>query len=339
MKIVVIGAGLIGRERIEAAQYISKKTNGEVSLAAVFDTNAELLAATEKKYQVPTVNSLDAALKLEPDWVLVATPNDVTASVAKQIFQTKAHVLVEKPFGRTLDECEEIIAAKPADSKLCVGFNYRFFAGIEKALHDAKSGKFGDLISVNFILAHGNSPGMEKTWKLSPERCGSVTADLGVHLFDLMLQLGRGAINIEHAQSWSGFWNTGIEEETHMILTDEAGTIFNAQVSLNRWRSTFRLEINGTEGYGVVDCRGRSYGPQSYKTGVRWGWLSGKLQADTEELVVDKDPCVDSFTKETISALGLSKRMGQDSTSTACTHYEAQQVMQLLDQYNRIIKS
>lgn len=72
-------------------------------------------------------------------------------------------------------------------------------------------------------------------------------------------------------------------------------TIFNTQISLNRWRSTFKIEVNGTEGYGVVEGRGKSYGPQSYRTGTRWGWQSGKSQAQSEILMVDKDPCEDSF--------------------------------------------
>lgn len=330
MKIVIIGAGLIGRERIEAVQHISK--SHDVSIAAIFDTSPELLAKANQKYNVPTVSSLNDALALDPDWVFIATPNDVVAEIARQAFQVGANVLVEKPFGRTLAECDNMIELKPINLKLNVGFNYRFFAGIEAALRDAKAGKFGKLISVNTVLAHGNSPGMEKSWKLDPVRCGNVVTDLGVHTFDLALQLATGSIDIQFAKAWRGFWNTGIDEESHMILVDDAGTIFNTQVSLNRWRSTFKLEINGTEGYGVVDARGRSYGPQSYRTGVRWGWQSGKNQADTETIVIDKNDCSDSFIKETAAVLGFS-------ADKACSHEGARDIMMLLQRYEDLIQS
>jgi hypothetical protein len=86
------------------------------------------------------------------------------------------------------------------------------------------------------------------------------------------------------------------------------------------------LEVNGTEGYGIVEGRGRSYGPQSYRTGVRWGWQSDKSQAESEILVVDKDTCEDSFFKETLSVLGESKNY-----SSPCNHSEALLVMELLE--------
>ena len=272
---------------------------------------------------------------LKPDWVFISTPNDVVAGAASKAFQAGANVLVEKPFGRTLEECEQIIRLKPANLKLHVGLNYRFFAGVEAALYDAKMGKFGKLISVNMILGHGCAPGSEKSWKLDPIRCGNVVTDLGGHLFDLILQLSSGQIKMDYAKAWSGYWNTGIDEEAHMLLSDEAGTIFNAQVSLTKWRSTFKLEINGTEGYGVVDCRGRSYGPQSYKTRVRWGWLENKSQAESEIIVIDKNDCSDSFTKEIVSVLGLSEKItSYKSTSCPCDYQEARNIMVLINEFD-----
>jgi predicted dehydrogenase len=336
IKIAIIGAGLIGCERIEAINYISKATNGKVSIAAVFDSNLEQLSKIEKKYNVPIVSDINDAMSLKPDWVFIATSNDVVKDIAKQAFEVGANVLMEKPFGRSLAEAEEIIKLKPTQCKLNVGFNYRFFAGIEAALCDAKTGKFGKLISVNLILGHGNSPGMEKSWRFNPSKGGDCSTDLGVHLFDIILQLSSGNVSVDYAKSWSGFWNTGIEEEVHMMLSDEAGTIFNAQVSFNRWKSTFRLEINGTEGYGIVENRGRSYGPQSYRTGVRWGWLSGKNQAESEILVVDKNDCKDSFIKETIAVLDLGDLIL--STQMSCNYIEARNTMSLLEKVRNKIK-
>lgn len=335
MKIAIIGAGLIGCERIEAINLISAHNN-EISISSVFDANPETLSKVQQKYKVNTVSSVSDAMNLKPDWVFIATPNDVVKDIAKQAFEVGANVLMEKPFGRSLAEAEEIIKLKPPQCKLNIGFNYRFFAGIEAALRDARAGKFGKLISVNLILGHGNSPGMEKSWRFNPAKGGDCSTDLGVHLFDLISQLSSGNVSVDYAKSWSGFWNTGIEEEAHMMLSDEAGTIFNAQVSFNRWKSTFRLEINGTEGYSIVENRGRSYGPQSYRTGVRWGWLSGKSQAESEILVVDKNNCMDSFIKETIAVLGLENIM--PSLQAPCNHIEARNTMSLLEQVRNKIK-
>ncbi len=331
MKIAIIGAGLIGCERIQAIQALSKE-NDQINISSVFDTDSEILLKVKNKYDVNIAASISDVMTLKPDWVFISTPNHVVKDIAKQAFDIGANVLLEKPFGRSLHECDEIIKLKPPQCKLNVGFNYRFFAGIESALQDAKLGKFGKLISVNLILGHGNSPGMETSWKLDPIKCGDVCTDLGGHLIDLINQLSSGDVNIDYAKSWQGYWNTGIAEEVHWVATDNSGTIFNAQVSLNRWRSTFKLEINGTEGYGIVDGRGRSYGPQSYKIGKRWAWLDGKNQSETEQFIIDKDDCSNSFIKETASVLGLSKIIKKyNSPLLACSYEEARNTMNLLD--------
>lgn len=336
MRIAVVGAGLIGCERIEAIKHISEATSGTVKLASVFDSDPGRLVEIEVKYGVPVVSDLDRLFSDNPDWVFICTPHDVARSIAVSAFQSGANVLIEKPLGRTLRECDEILERKSDNVQLYVGFNYRFYSGIEAAVQDALAGKFGRLISVNLILGHGNSPGTEKSWKLDPVRCGGgCLIDPGVHLFDLVLRIAEGKVTVNTAKTWSGFWNTGIEEEAHMIMLDEAGTLFNMQVSLNRWRSTFRMEINGTEGYGVVEGRGRSYGPQSYRTGRRWGWQSGVSQAESEVKVVDGNRGEDSFLRETAAVLGqkvMDLTLDTVPALKPCDFVEARAVMVLLEQ-------
>lgn len=328
MKIAILGTGLIGQERIQAIQEIAK--NHDVSILGAYDINQETLKKVQNKYNIPIFNNLDDLLNLNPDWTFIAATNDAVLELTEKAFKVNSHVLIEKPCGRNYVECNNIINLKPNHLKLHVGFNYRFFAGVEKAIHDVKTDKFGKLISVNLTLGHGENSSAKGTWKLDPIRRGSVVADLGVHLFDLILQLSDEQVNLDYAKKWSGFWDTGIDEEAHMMLSNESGTMFNAQVSFTRWRSTFKLEIKGTEGYGIIEGRGRSYGGQTYITGKRWGWENSTSQADSEEIIIDKDPCIDSFTKETLYILGFS----HNSTSTSCTHIEAQKVMKLLNDYD-----
>lgn len=326
MKILVVGAGLIGCERILAVQKLSE-VDSSVSLMGAYDPDSDKLTVVGKKFQVPTIYDFDTALKMGPDWVFICTPHDVVIPIVRQAFGIGSHVLIEKPLGRSLKESQEIADSKPDNCNLYVGFNYRFFAGVEALLQDCRAKKFGKLISVTLTLAHGNAPGMEKSWKLDPVKCGGgCLIDPGVHLLDVINQLSTGTVHLDSIKSWSGFWNTGIEEEAHLLLHDDNGTIFNAQISLNRWKSTFKLEVNGTEGYGIVEGRGRSYGPQSYRTGVRWGWLSGKSQVESEIVVVDKDNCENSFLKETIMVLSETIHYPMP-----CNHSEALSVMKLLD--------
>src|SRR5579864_5874536 len=130
MKIAIIGAGLIGCERIEAIQYICKNIDDSVSISAVCDPNATTLEKIKTKYNVPVVSNMKDALLTQPDWVFVCVPHDVAPSIIKAAFDIGANVLAEKPLGRSLKECQNIVDHKPSHCKLCVGFNYRFYDGI-----------------------------------------------------------------------------------------------------------------------------------------------------------------------------------------------------------------
>jgi len=340
MKIAVVGGGLIGQERLDALKRILEISDHPLEISMVIDPDPSRLEKISEMYKCPVSNNLEDVFLARPDWVFICTPHEYVLHIAKACFVHHCNVLIEKPLGRSLNECNEILANKPQDTRLAVGFNYRFYPGIRSAIMDAINGRFGKIISVNMVLGHGNSPGMEKTWKLDPIKCGGgALIDPGIHLLDLILSLSNGSIRVMQGASWSGFWDTGIEEEVHVIMKDSLGTIFNMQASLNRWRSTFRLEINGVDGYGLVEGRGRSYGPQSYKVGKRWGWQYGLNQADSEELLIDSDPSNDSFLHETATLLGISLPglELQSDRLNVCNQMQAQQAMSLLDTCRKIL--
>jgi predicted dehydrogenase len=221
----------------------------------------------------------------------------VAVNLAERILPTGAKILMEKPFGRSLAEAEKLAGQMLEPDQIVVGFNYRFFPGIATLMADAREGRFGALISVSMVLGHGGSAGMDGGWKLDPVKAGGgCLIDPGIHFLDLCHQLSAGGITVRSGWKWQGFWKTGIEEEVHLLL-DGGGFLINLQVSVVRWRSVCLVEVHGTEGYGVVNGRGRSYGPQTYRRGRRWGWQSGVSQERSEEQVCVSD-CSESFLDE-----------------------------------------
>lgn len=286
MKIVVVGAGTIGKERIKALREMGQDV-------IIVDPN------------IPCYHDdLETVLDREDwiDWIFICTPHHVTPEVAKIAYSRSFNVLCEKPLGRTVAEYNEIIKNRFSRS-YNVGFNYRFLKGVRQLLTDCKEGIFGDLVSVNMILALGDAPGCEKTWRLDPECSGrGALLDPGIHLIDIAMLISNDTLRPISHRAWSGFWNTGIDEEAHLLAIDNNDTIYNIQASVCHWRNAFGIEVNGTEGYGIVEGRNRFYGPQTYRRGRRWGWQSGKSQRDSEELVVDYDG-EDSFFEETRAVL------------------------------------
>lgn len=318
MKAAVFGAGLIGRERIAAIQKLRERGR-DVELCGVYDPAAS-----------PNTPSLapdpEALLDSRPDWVIVATPHDTAVDLSVQALRRGLNVLVEKPLGRTAKEGRRILNAAFHPGQLAAGFNYRFYPGIATAIDDAARGVFGPLVSVNITLGHGCDPNILKTWKLDPVRAGGgCLIDPGIHLLDLCRLLAP-KLTVTGGSSWSGFWKTGIEEECRLLL-DAGGFSMSLEISIVRWRSVFRMEIHGEDGYGIVTGRNRSYGKQTYTRGRRWGWQHAKNQAESEERVLESNG-EDVFTDELDSLWFGSRAL----PLSACSGEEALEAMLLLEQ-------
>jgi predicted dehydrogenase len=303
MKILIIGYGLIGKERLKALEELVNIDKKEINIIGIVDPVFKNNDYKEKLNYTIFENLSEFSFynnKKSIDWVFICTPHFETVNILNYFKDYNCNFLVEKPLGRDINEFKLFKSEFNKNIKIYVGFNYRFFQGINLMLQDIKNKIFGDLISVNLTLAHGNSPGMEKSWKLNKQMCGGgALLDPGIHLIDLAMLISNNTLSLISFAQWEGFWNTGIDEDIHIIAKSSDKTIYNFNISLVRWRSTFKIEINGTEGYGIVSGRGKSYGDQSYTRGKRWGWLNSKSQKDSEELVLLNYNCNDSFYNET----------------------------------------
>lgn len=325
IRVGVVGAGLIGRERLSALAAL-KAEGKPVSICGLYDANPEACRSVASSHAIPVLTSLSELLDARPDWVMIALPHDVAVTAALQALDSGSSVLLEKPMGRDLHEAEQLMRA--GSERLRIGFNYRFYKGIAQAVQDVRNGRFGKIVSIEFELGHGCAPGQEKTWKLNERSAGGgCLIDPGVHLLDICLQLAPHGLKPIGGTSWNGFWKTGIEEEA-CVLLDAGGFPITVRVSIVSWRSTFIMRINGTDGYGIVTGRNRSYGNQVYTVGKRWGWLEAPSQAASEVVEVVDDG-TDVFKRETETIL-----FGEDKTAWPrdATAADALAVMRLLDE-------
>lgn len=323
MRVAVFGHGLIGTERTAALRALIAE--GMAIEWAVCDPPAPGKQASIEAAGGRWLRDMAEAERFGPDWAIIATPHDTAVEITSRMLLVGCRVLMEKPLGRSLEEAARLRALESEPGRLFVGFNYRFFEGIAALIRDAHEGGFGELVSADIILGHGGAPDMEKGWKFDPVKAGGgCLIDPGIHVLDLLHQLFPAGLEVLAGAKWSGFWKTGIEEEVHLLLRGGA-CIINMQVSVVRWRSTFRFELHGTEGYGIVAGRGRSYGPQTYTRGRRWGWQHAGSQEASEEKVLVTD-CSGSFREELRALFG-----NRVAPLRPCDAAEAHQVMKIYD--------
>jgi predicted dehydrogenase len=117
-------------------------------------------------------------------------PNNMHAEPCIAAVQAGKHVLCEKPLARTAEEARQMLdAAKKADVKHMVAFNYRFVPAIRQARHLIESGALGQIYHFRalylqeWIMPHYGEP---MIWRLKKDVAGSgALGDLGAHIIDL----------------------------------------------------------------------------------------------------------------------------------------------------------
>jgi predicted dehydrogenase len=286
LRILVVGLGLIGRQRSEAVELLAERL--PISLAGTVDPVAE--NAAYRSLEEVSADQFDAAV--------VAVPHDLAGGLCRQLWALGKPVLAEKPLGLSGAEARELAAAARAvDAPSFVGYNYRFLPTIRELFRTHSEGELGRLRNVDFLLGHGGHPGSAESWKLRPERAGGgVLLDPGVHLLDLLLRLDPD-VSCTHVQATRGFWGTGIEED--LVATFAYGELLGTvRVSHIRWINTFRIEAVGEDGYAIVEGRGGNYGPQTIRVGKRWAWKDSGLSQPETEAVRDFGRKNDSFRDE-----------------------------------------
>jgi len=331
MRVLVIGHGLIGKQRARTLAALEK--NEQYAGLRLAGTVDPVPRAAELFPSVPHYADLAQVPEASFDAAVIALPHHLAAEAAKRVLSAGKPILIEKPLGLNAAGAREIAGlAERLSSPSFVGYNYRFLPTMQKVFELLRDGALGELRSVDMMIGHGGHPRSTEDWKLRPEQAGGgVLIDPGVHLLDLALQVAP-KLTCSAASATRGFWKTGIEEDVSAILTSER-TLISLRVSLIRWVNTFRLEFVGEDGYALVDGRGGTYGPQTLRVGRRWGWNdgSGRTQRATEE-VFDFGPANISLDDEmaAVARVWLTGKVSQELAHPA-TIAEAVRVAELCD--------
>ena len=277
IRVLVIGYGLIGRQRAAAlAQLPGARLAGTVDPAGV-DPSGSTGAPHYADFGSVPPEIYDAAI--------VAVPHNRAVELAAAVFEAGRPALIEKPLGVTsvhAQELEELASGVPIPS--FVGYNYRFIPTISKLLTLARTGALGRLRNLDLLLGHGGHPTSDESWKLDPVRAGGgVLLDPGVHLLDLLLLVAPGA-ECTDIQATRGFWRTGVEEDVVATFRRD-NMLASVRTSHIRWVNTFRVELIGEDGYAIVEGRGGNYGAMKLSVGRRWAWSEpgAPSQRDSED--------------------------------------------------------
>lgn len=291
MNFGIIGFGAIGRQRYEALINL-KKMGYPIDKIFIYDPYGQ----REDGYL--WVEDVDDLKNKNISLIIIATPHNITPTMIEKFSPTGIKMLAEKPFCSSYEDALHIFNSLMYKNQLYIGFNYRFFDGIEKMFEDFQNGIFGKIYGVNIELGHGQSPKDKSSWKNNAEQVlGGSLLDPGIHVLDLIYTMDKSLDVKMVTQTKEG----GLSRENNVVLVGDKLGVVNLQTSLVRWKNIFKFQINGNNFLGKVEGRGGNYGVQKYSTYKKWAWMDG-----LGENKISESDCKDSFTKE-LEAILFSK--------------------------------
>ena len=225
------------------------------ALVAVMRRDADKAADYARRHQVPRWYTDAGQLLSDPevDAVYVATPPWSHAQLAVQALQAGKPVYVEKPMGRSHEECQAMLAAaRQQRLPLFVAYYRRRlpqFLQVESLLRRGAIGRVR-LVSAELWQPPPAVPDGSVPWRLQPEQGGGgLLFDLGSHQLDLLDYL-LGPIESVCGQAANQDRRYRAEEMACAHLRFASGVMGVSSwcfaAAPGQWRD--RVEIVGAEG-------------------------------------------------------------------------------------------
>ncbi len=182
IRIIHVGVGGRGRHWLE---YVAE--HPDVTPVACVDVNDQTLQEARgmagQEHGQFFSDLKEAAAQVEADAALITTPSFLHAQQTHQALDAGLAVLVEKPFGSTLEEAVQVVKrAHKANRPVVVAENYRFFQAERTVRHLIDAGQVGQLSTAICIDRRDQPSHTQGPWVKSMAE--PFFMEIAVHHFD-----------------------------------------------------------------------------------------------------------------------------------------------------------
>ena len=283
VKVGIVGFGFMGR-----MHYRVYKSIANVEIAAICDTNPNIVKDTEKAIGniAGAEESVDFdSLKLYSDFdkmlleggldaVSIALPTHLHTDFAIKALDAGLHVLCEKPMALNEEQCNQMTAAAQSSGKILqIGHCVRFWPEYAKAKEIVDSAKYGRVIAAMFQRLGSTPTWSDDNWFLDEQRSGGMVLDLHIHDTDyIQYLLGKPrAVHSFGAESPAGGLAHVVTEylyDDDKVITAEGGWMmapsFGFEMSFNIMleKATIVYDCTRQPAFKVCPMEGEVLTPQ-----------------------------------------------------------------------------
>ena len=244
----LIGAGIIANKRVGPALAAEPRSE----LAAVVDSDPRKAETLCRAFGCgrPVANFEQVLADTSIDAVYLATPVYLHAQQALAALKAGKNVICEKPLALNASEAMEVArAAKKIPAKAATAYFRRFTMKYRHAMELLKKGAFGRVILIRICYHTWTeiSPDSPIAWRTDRSLAGGgVLADMGSHMFDVMIGLfGLPAKVFAKVRTLTFPYKT--EDSAAMVMEYENGCLVTASFNWNSKTWSHEFEIIGTE--------------------------------------------------------------------------------------------
>lgn len=280
-RVCVVGAGRWGKNHVRTLHELGV-------LAALVDESQERLGLFAEQYPgLETHGDIESALAHNYDAYTVATPAETHFSIAKQILESGAPVLVEKPLALSSEEARSLNKiARDNRQQLMVGHLMLFHPAIVKIKELVDSGKIG---SLQYIYSNRTNLGTVRTeedvlWSFAPH---------DVSIFQYLLD--SKPLSVE--SRGGAYLQTGVHDSVMTTLTYPGNISCHNFVSWLHPFKEHRLVVIGSEGMLTFEDSANGKPLRLHGSTIEWNeGEPAKREGPIEDVVYDdKSPLTEEL--------------------------------------------
>jgi myo-inositol 2-dehydrogenase/D-chiro-inositol 1-dehydrogenase len=198
------------------------------------------------------------------DAVVIATPNSTHFEVLQHVFQTRKHILVEKPLCTEIDHCRRVVdAAAKHPALVWVGMEYRYMRAVAALIAAADVRQVGPLWML--AIREHRLPFLTKVdnWNRFNRNTGGTLVEKCCHFFDLMRLIlaqrpvrvyASGAQNVNHLDERYGGETPDIIDNAFAVVDFAGGGRAVMDLCMFAENSQHEVEITATGERGKLQA-------------------------------------------------------------------------------------